>query len=131
MSTKLLDYTVAGTPVREWPRVAAEMVAPRLLWRWSMGTTPRQVATEVIESRDWDELAELVYSRIVTGRDLRAVAAGRPDITYAIGVGLLARVTTWVHRMVADGQWGPEWNWYLRRHIDRVNRALRALEATW
>jgi len=107
------------------------VVAPRLTYRVTMGQTPRQAATELVAECDWRGLGEAIADRIVTGRDLAAVAAGDPRVTYQIAVGLLARTTTWAHLSVIDRTWGPEWGWYLHRHTTRVSRALTYLATEW
>ena len=134
--TKLLDHMIAGTPVREWPRVAAEVVAPGLMWRRSMGTTPRQAVREIVHAdmpcgEDWDVLVELITSRVASPRTVAAVVAGDQRATLHVAEALAARMALWATRSGTAGAWGPEWRWYLHRDTVRVSRVLRALEATW
>jgi len=135
-TTKLLDRTVAGTPVREWPRVAAETVAPRLMWRRHMGTTPRQAVQEIVHAdmpsgEDWDGLVELITARVASPRTVASVVAGDERATLHVAEALAARMALWATWAGTAGAWGPEWRWYLHRDTVRVSRVLRALEATW
>lgn len=115
----------------EWAHDLAYLVAPRTSWRLLRRQSPRTLAAELVDARDWQALAEVISDRIITGRDLAAVAAGDRHTTYRIAVGLLARTTTWSHAVVAEHEWGPEWGWYLHRHVTRVSRALTHLETGW
>lgn len=126
--TKLLDRTINGTPLREWPGRAAEIIAPRRTLRYRTGQSARSMATEAVETRDWQLLGELITDRNISGRDLRAIAAGDPDVTYMIAAGLLTRTVAWSDAALSDASWGPEWRWYLARDVSRVGRALTWLE---